>query len=335
MRPVIVHAQADPLCGRLSHPGGSDAPLRPSLREGEHRVMLPDPYETRSLKARVSTGDAQYCTGCGVMEGLPHLAGRCPACDSRELRRNMPPDSRQALGLDLRTALGYTGAEETPYIEFISRDASYWDNRLYRGWEGFRVQLLTIIGPSILARPVGLTLTPDALPRDARGLRLIMEPTTLRHEPTIWTPDDLARQAKRIVVFRLRLWRIGGPGYLQGLWLGQEQRLRWDLCDVGAVTEADIPLWLVALAEHHHVKPGPKPHQQASRDDLIRAIRRAAIELRRDTLPLDQATIAGRLRLPGWASRQNDTGLSARQLRRLLKRHGLDFNGLIAPPDAP
>lgn len=291
---------------------------------------VPEPENEQELRARVERGDARYCIQGDHAEGLPFLAGYCITCYLDELQQGMPPmNSRDELERDMQRAFG---VDRLPYRELLSRDASEWDNRKYRGWSGFRCQILFVPYLSPLALPGRWILRAEALPPGVQSTRLVLEPApsdTADTAPITQRPNRRqgrkpselktspdAHRSDHVVVFRVRLWRLNSPGYLQGVWLGDQDRLEWTLHDIGEISPAGLEkMWLPAIREER--KRGRPGGPLETRDELIAAIRdvymraRDAKDVRLERIPKTElrATIAQRIQLPKWYSKMSDSTL--------------------------
>ncbi len=314
--------------------------------------VIPEPENEQELRARVERGEARYCMRCGVWEGLPALAGHCVTCEIDEIHRNMPVNDHEEIAWDMRRAFGLN---KIPYRELLSRDASEWDNRKYRGWSGFRCQILFVSQLSPLALPGRWVLRTAALPPGVQSTRRVIEPTPnatnalapIPHRPNTRqgqkpleqkvsqeapqeaSPD--AHQREWVVIFRVRLWRFDEPGYLQGVWRGDQQRVEWSLHDVGEIPAADLgKLWLPALREARKVgRPaGPPETCEELKEALRTAYHQACAvhQIQFESIPRTEwrATLASHIHLPGWES-----GMSESTLRDHLKRFKLTLPDIL------
>ena len=213
--------------------------------------VIQEPWRPDELRERVARGEAQKCRDCPDFEGLPVLNGRCPRCDENEFRLDMPPFTNEIVDAAIGTALGDRNidAEAIPRSAPRARDASTFDNRASRGWQGFRIQVVTVSRRDLPwpALPLLWVLKLERLADDVEGTRL-----------QLVSEDDEGDDTEQGVVLAL-LWRKGEPGYLRGQWVGQLRRYQWDMCD--AAQFAHLPqeqreLWWSALREAR--KRGPK-----------------------------------------------------------------------------
>lgn len=299
---------------------------------------VPNPDDLQALREREARGEASICTACGWYEGLQEFGGQCVTCYINESHKDMPADSsRDELERDMRQAFGLSRVDTMPVLEFLSRDASVWDQRMYRGWSGFRIQILAVSRLSPLALPVGWTLRVGALPPDAQVTRLRLEPTQTGGESTVWQPEDHQgqqplneRRDERVVVFRVRLWRLGSSGYLQALWVGDAQRLEWSLHDLGEIRPADLrKIWLpAAQEERRRGRPGGPPE---TREELIAAIHAAYARTKDAGVRLEgrpriewRANLANYIQLLSW-----ETGMPDSTLRDHLRYFNLTLSEIF------
>lgn len=192
--------------------------------------------------------DSKPCRACGRLKALPIPSGRCHYCEPAELERGMPQRDRDEIRLHLKGALGEKGASDVGdrYLWFVAPDASYWDNREHPDWRPFRIQILCVDHPGPRALRCGWRLAPEELPPGRHGTRLRVDPAP---DAPPQSPQENDLGDRRLAIVRVRLWQPKLPGYLQGRWLGEQQRIQWDLCDMGACTRAQRRIWDAALDE--------------------------------------------------------------------------------------